>query len=206
MATQPSARSPGLDQYVLLGRSGLRVSPLCLGTMTFGTAWGWGSPKETAERLLARFLDAGGNFVDTADLYTEGASEEILGGFLRASGRRVRVVLATKSGFSAAQGDPIAGRNGRKNVLRALEGSLRRLQTDYVDLYWLHAWDGVTQVEEVVATLDDLVRAGKIRHYGFSNVPAWVAAPASRGERTAPGLRLLVVLYWVWLLAAVVRG
>ena len=178
MGPQSSAHSPGLDQYVLLGRSGLRVSPLCLGTMTFGTAWGWGSPKETAERLLARFLDSGGNFVDTADGYTDGASEEMLGTYLREGGRRERVVLATKFSFSGAPGDPNAGGNGRKNVLRALEGSLRRLKTDYVDLYWLHAWDGVTPVEEVVATFDDLVRAGKIRHFGLSNVPAWYAARA----------------------------
>lgn len=168
----------GLRTYAPLGRSGLLVSPLCLGTMTFGTEWGWGAPKDTAFALLARFLDAGGNFVDTADGYTNGTSEELLGEFLRQPGRRERVVLATKFTFNTAPGDPNAGGNGRKNVLRALEGSLRRLKTDYVDLYWLHAWDGRTPVEEVLTTFDSLVRAGKIRHFGLSNCPAWYVARA----------------------------
>jgi len=168
----------GLRTYAPLGKSGLLVSPLCLGTMTFGTEWGWGAPKDTAFALLAKFLDAGGNFVDTADGYTNGTSEELIGEFLRQPGRRERVVLATKFTFNAVPGDPNAGGNGRKNVLRALEGSLRRLKTDYVDLYWLHAWDGRTPVEEVLTTLDSLVRAGKIRHFGLSNCPAWYVARA----------------------------
>jgi aryl-alcohol dehydrogenase-like predicted oxidoreductase len=168
----------GLRTYSPLGRSGLLVSPLCLGTMTFGTEWGWGAPKDTAFALLARYLDAGGNFVDTADGYTNGTSEELIGEFLAQPGRRERVVLATKFTFNASPGDPNAGGNGRKNVLRALEGSLRRLRTDYVDLYWLHAWDGRTPVEEVLTTLDSLVRAGKIRHFGLSNCPAWYVARA----------------------------
>src|SRR5262245_25606206 len=168
----------GLHTYTPLGRSGLLVSPLCLGTMTFGTEWGWGAPKETAFALLARYLDAGGNFVDTADGYTNGTSEELIGEFLRQPGRRERVVLATKFTFNAVPGDPNAGGNGRKNILRALEGSLRRLKTDYIDLYWLHAWDGRTPVEEVLATLEALVRAGKIRHFGLSNCPAWYVARA----------------------------
>jgi aryl-alcohol dehydrogenase-like predicted oxidoreductase len=146
--------------------------------MTFGTEWGWGAPKDTAFELLARYLDAGGNFVDTADGYTNGTSEELIGEYLDRSGRRERVVLATKFTFNASPGDPNAGGNGRKNVLRALEGSLRRLKTDYVDLYWLHAWDGRTPVEEVLTTLDSLVRAGKIRHFGLSNCPAWYVARA----------------------------
>jgi aryl-alcohol dehydrogenase-like predicted oxidoreductase len=168
----------GLRTYSPLGRSGLLVSPLCLGTMTFGTEWGWGAPKDTAFELLARYLDAGGNFVDTADGYTNGTSEELIGEYLRQPGRRDRVVLATKFTFNASPGDPNAGGNGRKNVLRALEGSLRRLKTEYVDLYWLHAWDGRTPVEEVLTTLDSLVRAGKIRHFGLSNCPAWYVARA----------------------------
>jgi aryl-alcohol dehydrogenase-like predicted oxidoreductase len=168
----------GLRTYAPLGRSGLLVSPLCLGTMTFGTEWGWGAPKDTAFALLSKFLDSGGNFVDTADGYTNGTSEELIGEFLRQPGRRERIVLATKFTFNAVPGDPNAGGNGRKNVLRALEGSLRRLKTDYVDLYWLHAWDGRTPVEEVLATLDSLVRAGKIRHFGLSNCPAWYIARA----------------------------
>jgi aryl-alcohol dehydrogenase-like predicted oxidoreductase len=165
-----------LDEYVTLGRSGLKVSPLCLGTMTFGTGWGWGTDEAGAAALLDRYVEAGGNFVDTADLYLGGESEEILGRLVRARGLRDRLVIATKFGFNAQPGNPNAGGNGRKNVFRAIEGSLRRLATDYVDLYWLHAWDGTTPVEEVIGTLDDLVRAGKVRHVGLSDVPAWYAA------------------------------
>jgi aryl-alcohol dehydrogenase-like predicted oxidoreductase len=165
-----------LDEYLTLGRSGLRISPLGLGTMTFGTDWGWGADHKDARALFDRYVDAGGNFVDTADGYTSGKSEEMLGQFIRERGLRDRLVLATKFSFNAEAGNPNAGGNGRKNIYRALEGSLRRLQTDYVDLYWLHAWDRVTPVEEVVATLDDLVRAGKVRHIGLSDVPAWYAA------------------------------
>lgn len=164
--------------YSLLGRSGLRVSPLCLGTMTFGTDWGWGAPRDTVYALLDHYLDAGGNFLDTADGYTNGTSEMLIGDYLADRQRRDQVVLATKFTFSARDGDPNAGGNGRKNICRALDGSLRRLRTDYVDLYWLHAWDGVTPVEEVMATLDGLVRAGKVRYIGLSNVPAWYLARA----------------------------
>ena len=167
-----------LTDYVTLGRSGLRVSPLCLGTMTFGTEWGWGSEEEVARGVFDRYLDAGGNFLDTADAYTEGHSEELLGTFIRDRSLRDRVVLATKFTFNAEPGNPNAGGNGRKNIYRALNASLRRLQTDYIDLYWLHAWDTVTPVEEVVSTLNDLVRAGKIRYYGFSDTPAWYVARA----------------------------
>lgn len=167
-----------LNEYVTLGRSGLRVSPLCLGTMTFGTEWGWGSEEETARAVFDRYIDAGGNFIDTADGYTEGQSEELLGKFISQRSLRDRVVLATKFTFNGDPGNPNAGGNGRKNIHRALEGSLRRLQTDYIDLYWLHAWDTITPVEEVVSTLSDLVRAGKIRYYGFSDTPAWYLARA----------------------------
>jgi aryl-alcohol dehydrogenase-like predicted oxidoreductase len=172
------SRISSLARYSLLGRSGLRVSPLCLGTMTFGTEWGFGSPKETAHHLLDRYFAAGGNFLDTADYYTGGTSEAIIGEYFRERGGRDRAVIATKFTLNASAGDPNAGGNGRKNVYRALEGSLRRLKTDYVDLYWLHAWDGITPVEEVVRTIDDLVRAGKVRHFGLSDVPAWYLARA----------------------------
>jgi aryl-alcohol dehydrogenase-like predicted oxidoreductase len=178
MANEAPARVASLAQYHLLGRSGLRVSPLCLGTMTFGRQWGWGSDEETSRRIFQRYLEAGGNFVDTADGYTDGASETLVGSFLKATGHRDRVVLATKYTFNASPGDPNAGGNGRKNLLRALEGSLRRLQTDYVDLYWLHAWDTLTPAEEVMATMDTVVRQGKVRHVGLSDVPGWYLARA----------------------------
>ena len=170
--------SKNLNDYVMLGRSGLRVSPLCLGTMTFGNEWGWGAEEQTARAIFDGYIDAGGNFIDTADFYTGGHSEELLGKFIGERALRDRVVLATKFTFNAEPGNPNAGGNGRKNIYRALEASLRRLQTDYIDLYWLHAWDTVTPVEEVVSTLNDLVRAGKIRHYGFSDTPAWYVARA----------------------------
>src|SRR4029079_11327198 len=170
--------SRNVTDFVTLGRSGLRVSPLCLGTMTFGTEWGWGSEEQTARAVFDRYVDAGGNFIDTADGYTEAHSEELLGKFISERGLRDRVVLATKFTFNAESGNPNAGGNGRKNIYRALHGSLRRLKTDYIDLYWLHAWDTVTPVEEVISTLSDLVREGKIRHYGFSDTPAWYVARA----------------------------
>jgi len=162
-----------LNHYVTLGRSGLRVSPLSLGTMTFGTEWGWGAEEDTSRAIFDRYLEAGGNFVDTADGYTGGKSEEMVGRFVQDQGARDRLVIATKFTFNADPANPNAGGNGRKNIYRALEGSLRRLRTDYIDLYWLHAWDTITPVEEVVSTLTDLVRAGKIRYYGFSDTPAW---------------------------------
>lgn len=167
-----------VQDYVTLGRSGLRVSPLTLGTMTFGTEWGWGTEQELSRSIFNRYIDAGGNFVDTADMYTGGTSEKMVGQFIRERNLRDRVVLATKFTFNAEPGNPNAGGNGRKNIYRALHGSLQRLQTDYIDLYWLHAWDTYTPVEEVVSTLNDLVRQGKIRHYGFSDTPAWYVARA----------------------------
>src|SRR6201998_3045829 len=167
-----------IKDYVTLGRSGLRVSPLTLGTMTFGTEWGWGSEERTARTIFDRYLEAGGNVLDTADGYTNGKSEELVGKFIGESGLRDRVVLATKFTFNTDPDNPNAGGNSRKNIYRALHGSLRRLQTDYIDLYWLHAWDTLTPVEEVVSTLNDLVRQGKIRHYGFSDTPAWYVARA----------------------------
>jgi aryl-alcohol dehydrogenase-like predicted oxidoreductase len=146
--------------------------------MTFGTEWGWGSEDDVARTIFDRYVEGGGNFVDTADGYTDGHSEELLGKFISERHLRDRVVLATKFSFNREPGNPNAGGNERKNIYRALEASLRRLQTDYIDLYWLHAWDTVTPVEEVVSTLNDLVRAGKIRHYGFSDTPAWYVARA----------------------------
>jgi aryl-alcohol dehydrogenase-like predicted oxidoreductase len=146
--------------------------------MTFGTEWGWGSEEQVSRSIFDTYLDAGGNFIDTADGYTAGHSEELVGKFIADRSLRDRIVLATKFTFNNDPGNPNGGGNGRKNIYRALTGSLRRLQTDYVDLYWLHAWDTVTPVEEVVSTLNDLVREGKIRHYGFSDTPAWYVARA----------------------------
>lgn len=160
-----------LDTYRLLGRSGLRVSPLVLGTMTFGTDWGWGADHAESRRILDTYLDRGGNFVDTADVYTGGTSERFLGEFL--AQRRDRVVLATKYTSATDPGDPNSGGNHRKNMVRSVEASLRRLRTDYIDLLYLHAWDGTTPVEEVLRGLDDLVRAGKVVYLGMSDVPAW---------------------------------
>jgi aryl-alcohol dehydrogenase-like predicted oxidoreductase len=146
--------------------------------MTFGTEWGFGVEEKASKEIFDRYIGAGGNFVDTADGYTAGHSEEMVGKFVADAKLRDRVVIATKFTFNAQAGNPNAGGNGRKNVYRALEGSLRRLKTDYVDLYYLHAWDRVTPVEEVVNTLSDLIRAGKIRYYAFSDTPAWYAARA----------------------------
>ncbi len=167
-----------LTAYRTLGRAGLVVSPLALGTMTFGTPR-WGSPDDVSEAIFHAYVEAGGNFIDTADVYAKGRSEELIGGFIADRGLRDQVVLATKFTFSAQAGNPNAGGNGRKNIHRALEGSLRRLKTDSIDLYWLHAWDVVTPVEEVLQTLGDLVRAGKIRYFGLSDVPAWYATKAA---------------------------
>ncbi len=167
-----------LQDYVTLGRSGLRVSPLSLGTMTFGTEWGWGSEEAQAREIFDRYVDQGGNFVDTANLYTGGKSEQMVGKFISEKQLRDKIVLATKFTFNTEQGNPNTGGNGRRNIYQALEASLRRLQTDYIDLYWLHAWDLVTPAEEVVSTLNDLVGHGKIRYYGFSDTPAWYVARA----------------------------
>jgi len=167
-----------LTDYTTLGRTGLRVSPLCFGAMTFGTEWGWGADENTSKQMFDRYLEAGGNFIDTADAYTNGHSEELVGKFVGEGSLRDRTVIATKFTFNAQPGNPNAGGNGRKNIYRALEGSLRRLKMDYVDLYYLHAWDIVTPAEEVVSTLTDLVKEGKIRYYGLSDTPAWYVARA----------------------------
>jgi aryl-alcohol dehydrogenase-like predicted oxidoreductase len=168
-----------LDHYVTLGRSGLRVSPLCLGTMTFGEEWGWGSTVAESEALLARYMDRGGNFIDTANAYTKGHSEVIIGDyFARTPGRRDRVVIATKFLSNLYPGDPNGGGAGRKSLVAACEQSLRRLKTDYIDLYWMHCWDQHTPIEETMQAMDDLVRSGKVRYVGFSDTPAWKVAQA----------------------------
>lgn len=167
-----------LTAFRTLGRSGLIVSPLALGTMTFGTQR-WGSSDETSEAIFNAYVEAGGNFIDTADTYAKGRSEELVGRFFAERGLRDQMVLATKFTWNAVPGVPVTSGNGRKNIYRALYGSLERLQTDYLDLYWLHHWDLVTPVEEVLQTLGDLVRAGHIRYFGFSNVPAWYVAEAA---------------------------
>ena len=172
-----------LTDFRTLGRSGLVVSPLALGAMTFGTPR-WGSPDDVSEAIFNAYVDAGGNFIDTADVYAGGRSEELVGQYIAGRSLRDRLVLATKFGFNGQAGNPNGGGNGRKNIHRALEGSLRRLQTDYVDLYWLHVWDMVTPVEEVLQTLGDLVRAGKIRYFGFSDMPAWYTTKAATLAQT----------------------
>ena len=163
--------------YMLLGRCGLRVSEFCLGTMTFGEDWGWGADAAEAIRVADAFAEAGGNFIDTASNYTNGESERIVGEVL-AKGRDYWVV-GTKYTLSTDPTDPNAGGNHRKSLVRSLETSLRRLGTDYVDLFWVHLWDFVTPVDEVVRALDDQVRAGKVLYVGISDAPAWVVAQAN---------------------------
>lgn len=161
-------------RYRLLGRSGLRVSEAALGTMTFGEAWGWGASPAECRRIMDAYLEAGGNFVDTACNYTEGQSEAIVGELV--SAERERIVLATKYTLTSRRDDPNAGGNHRKNLVQSLEASLRRLGTDYVDLLWLHMWDGLTPPEEVARALDDLVSSGKVHYVGLSDTPSWVVA------------------------------
>jgi aryl-alcohol dehydrogenase-like predicted oxidoreductase len=163
-------------RYTLLGRSGLRVSEVALGTMTFGDAWGWGASADECARMFEAFVEAGGNFVDTASNYTDGESESIVGALVEPE--RERFVVATKYTLSGRRDDPNAGGNHRKNLVRTLEASLRRLRTDYVDLLWLHMWDGMTPVDEVVRALDDLVSSGKVLYVGISDTPAWVVSRA----------------------------
>jgi aryl-alcohol dehydrogenase-like predicted oxidoreductase len=164
-------------RYRLLGRSGLRVSELALGTMTFGTDWGWGADEAECRRTVERFAEAGGNFLDTANNYTDGSSERIVGAATRAD--RERWVLATKYTLTVDRTDPNAGGNHRKSLVRSLEQSLRRLQTDYVDLLWLHMRDATTPIEEFVRALDDQVRLGKVLYVGISDSPSWVVSRAN---------------------------
>lgn len=164
-------------RYKLLGSSGLRVSELCLGTMTFGTEWTWGAEKEECYKIFETFVEAGGNFIDTANRYTEGTSEKIVGELIRQD--RDKFVVATKFTLTTRMGEINAAGNHRKNIRRSLEDSLRRLNTDYIDLYWLHAWDFTTPLDEILRTLDDLVSAGKILYIGISDTPAWMVARAN---------------------------
>ena len=185
-----------LDHYVTLGRSGLRVSPLCLGTMTFGEDLGWGSSVEESQTILDRYIELGGNFIDTANFYTKSHSEKIIGDHVgRHPARRDRLVIATKFSGNLYPGDPNGGGSGRKSIVSACENSLRRLQTDYIDLYWLHNWDVHTPIEETMAALDDLIRAGKVRYIGVSDTPAWKVAEANitarfRGWSSFIGLQI----------------
>ena len=195
-----------MSNFLTLGRSGLLVSPFSLGTMTFGTKR-WGADESASKAIFDAYLAAGGNFVDTADVYSAGVSEEMVGRFIADRKLRDQIVLATKFGFNSASspldaergrpGNPNAGGAGAKNIHRALNESLRRLKTDYVDLYWMHIWDGITPVEEIVQTLGDLVRSGKIRYYAFSDMPAWVAMKAATiaNERRIPGPIAMQVEY-----------
>jgi aryl-alcohol dehydrogenase-like predicted oxidoreductase len=161
-------------KYKHLGWSGLRVSELCLGTMSFGDAWGFGADRDESARIAAAFAERGGNFIDTANKYHEGQSEEIVGAIIHEN--RDRWVVATKYTLATRSGDPNAVGNSRKNMMRAVEASLRRLQTDYIDLYWVHAWDFTSSPEEVMRGLDDLIAAGKVLYLGISDAPAWVVS------------------------------
>jgi aryl-alcohol dehydrogenase-like predicted oxidoreductase len=168
-----------LTDYVTIGNSGLRVSPFCLGAMTFGEDWGWGSSVAESEAILSHFLERGGNFIDTANVYTKGHSEAIIGDFIgRDAGKRDRLVIATKFFGNLYPGDPNGGGAGRKTIVASCEQSLRRLQTDYIDLYWMHCWDRHTPIEETMCALDDLVASGKVRYIGFSDTPAWKVSQA----------------------------
>src|SRR6202047_389424 len=198
MMEQSTRRRPSvpLDHYVTLGRSGLRVSPLCLGAMTFGEDLGWGTSVEESQQIIDRFGDLGGNFIDTANFYTMSHSEKIIGDHIgRHPARRDRLTIATKFSGNLDPGDPNGGGSGRQGLTNACENSLRRLQTDYIDLYWLHMWDANTPIEETMAALDDLVRAGKVRYLGVSDTPAWKIVEANliarfRGWSAFVGLQI----------------
>jgi aryl-alcohol dehydrogenase-like predicted oxidoreductase len=197
-----------LDDYLTLGRSGLRVSPFALGAMTFGEdPGGAGCSVEDSEKILTAYLDRGGNFIDTANFYTNGHSEKILGDWFAAHpGRREHVVLASKFFANLHPGDPNGGGAGRKSVIAQLDETLRRLRTDYLDLYWLHNWDRNTPIEETMRTLDDLVRAGRIRYVGFSNTPAWLTAQAQTTALLKGWTPLIALQVEYSLLARTVEG
>lgn len=163
-------------RYLLLGPSGLRVSEICLGTMTFGDDWGWGAPENQSRAIFEAFVAAGGNFIDTSNNYTDGSSERILGRCMGAD--RGRYVVATKYTLSERMGDLNAAGNHRKNLVATVENSLRRLNTDYIDLLYLHMWDFTTPIEEILYAFDALARSGKVLHVGFSDTPAWIVAKA----------------------------
>jgi aryl-alcohol dehydrogenase-like predicted oxidoreductase len=179
--------------YQLLGKTGLRVADLCLGTMTFGDEWGWGATKDEARKIYDYYREQGGNFIDTANIYTNGTSEKFVGEFI--TGHRSEVVLATKYTNTAPSKNPNAGGNQRKSMMEAVEASLKRLQTDYIDLYWMHVWDQMTPIEEVMRAFDDLVRQGKVLYIGISDAPAWWVAKANtladlRGWTSFAGLQI----------------
>ena len=182
-------------KYKLLGRSGLRVSELCLGAMTFGDENGTGAPKAVARQIYDRYRDQGGNFIDTANIYTGGSSEIQLAEFLATD--RNEIVLASKFSMTTNMDDPNAAGNHRKNMVQAVEASLRRLDTDYLDIYWVHGWDQRTRIDEVMRGLDDLVRAGKVLHLGVSNCPAWWVSQANTlaEERNMTAFTALQVHY-----------
>ena len=181
-------------RYKLLGKSGLRVSELALGTMTFGETWGWGASHEESQRMFERFAEAGGNFIDTSVNYTDGTSETFLGDFLSAD--RPHFVVATKYTLTKSSStDPNSGGNSRKNMVQSVERSLKPLHTDYLDVLYLHMWDYMTPVEEVVRGMDDLVRAGKVIYVAISDSPAYIVAEANtladlRGWSRFIGLQL----------------
>lgn len=160
--------------YRLLGRSGLRVSELCLGTMSFGTEWNWGADKAESLKIFDAYAEKGGNFVDTANRYTEGTSEKWLGEFIHSE--RHHFVLATKFTLRDGLGDPNFAGNHRKNMIRSVEESLVRLNTEFIDLLWVHAWDGTVGIDEVLRGLQDLIRSGKVQHIGISDTPAWIVS------------------------------
>jgi aryl-alcohol dehydrogenase-like predicted oxidoreductase len=162
-------------KYKLLGRSGLKVSELCLGTMGFGTEAGWGADKETSFAIMDAFAEAGGNFMDTANIYKLGTSEKIIGEYLH-NHDRDHFVVATKYSLKDNITNPNASGNNRKNMMRSVEDSLRRLKTDFIDLFYLHIWDDITPIDEVLRGMDDLIRQGKINYAAISDTPAWVVA------------------------------
>ena len=168
-------------KYRLFGNSGLRVSEIALGTMTFGTEWGWGADREECQKIFEAYSNAGGNFIDTANRYMEGTSEKWVGDFIHSD--RDHYVLATKYSLHDRLGDPNFSGNHRKNLLRSVEASLKRLNTSYIDILWLHAWDFHTPIEEVMRGLDDLVRSGKVHYIGISDTPAWIVSAANTEAR-----------------------
>lgn len=165
-------------KYKILGKTGMRVSEVCLGAMTFGDEWGpFGANKQESQKVFDAFVDAGGNFVDTANLYTNGTSEKFVGDFM--GSKREKIVLATKYTNSFPTGDPNSAGNHRKNLVQSLDASLKRLKTDYIDLYWIHCWDFMSSIESVMRALDDAVRSGKVLYVGISDAPAWVVSRAN---------------------------
>jgi aryl-alcohol dehydrogenase-like predicted oxidoreductase len=196
-----------LNHYLTLGRSGLRVSPLCLGGMTFGEDWGWGSSVKDSERILDRYVELGGNFIDTANAYTKGHSEAIIGDHIgQYASKRDRLVIATKFLSNLYNGDPNGGGSNRKSVIAACEQSLRRLKTSYIDLYWMHAWDATTPIDETMRALDDLVQGGKVRYIGFSDTPAWKCVEAQMLARLHGWAPLIALQIEYSLLQRTVEG